>query len=126
MKNLLILFLFVSTFSKAQTYMGLPKKDIEKALKESKIPFKDTVTQKINWLQFKDQEKIVTLYMERDSVKYFTVSSALSEINKTIETYNKIFERQDKYRWVDYSHPKYELIFEVKKYSDAFTTIVSK
>jgi hypothetical protein len=126
MKNLLILFLFVSTFSKAQTYMGLPKKDIEKALKESKIPFKDTVTQKINWLQFKDQEKIVTLYMERDSVKYFTVSSALSEINKTIETYNKIFERQDKYRWVDYSHPKYELIFEVKKYSDAFITIVSK
>jgi hypothetical protein len=126
MKNLLILFLFVSTFSKAQTYMGLPKKDIEKALKESKIPFKDTVTQKINWLQFKDQEKIVTLYMERDSVKYFTVSSALSEINKTIEAYNKIFERQDKYRWVDYSHPKYELIFEVKKYSDAFITIVSK
>lgn len=127
MRTLTIILFFISFNSFAQqSYIGVSKKDLVKRLKENKITYKDTTSSNVNWMQFSDQGKIVTTYLNKDSVNYFTVFSKLEMINKTIESYNAQFERQDRYRWIDDSHPKHMLIVEIKKYSDGFISIISK
>lgn len=125
MKKLLTLFLFISSLAQAQ-YIGVPKKAIVKVLSEAKIQFKDTTTNKVNWMQFTESGKVVTLYLQKDSVQYFSTFAPLAEINKTIEAYNSAFERQGKFKWVDYSKPGNDLIVEIKKYSEGFLTVISK
>jgi hypothetical protein len=128
MKNLLyISFLLLPLLSRAQNYLGASKKDIKEFLKKSAIEVKDTVIQKRPVVQFTADASICNLYFEKDTVKYYSVFSPLTEINNTISAFvSQKYERTEKYKWVDYSHPAFEVIYEIKKYSDGFLTIVSK
>lgn len=127
MKKLLTIIFFVPLFCQAQNYLGAAKKDIKTFLKTSGVQPKDTVIKGQNILQYEDNAGKWTLYISHDTVNYYAVYSPLSEINQTITSFkDKKFDRVEKYKWVDYSHPAYEVIYEIKKYTDAFLTIISK
>lgn len=127
MKNILFILLFISSYSHAQTYIGASKKDLIKKLKEVNVKVKDTITANVNWLQFPDNGKMITTYMAKDTVQYFTILSPLSEINERIASFNAAkFERPEKLKWIDLSDKKYhELVYEIRKFNDGFLLIIS-
>jgi hypothetical protein len=125
MKIIPILLLFISSFAQGQNYIGLPKQSIVASLKKAGVSAKDTTVNKLNYLQFLDAGRLMTLYVQNDSIGFMQCEALLAEINKTIEVYNKQFDRQKTYVWLDYSHPTKEFIYEIRKNKDSFTTTIS-
>lgn len=127
MKTLLTIIFFLPLLGNAQGFLGASKKEVKDYLTRLEITPKDTTIQKKNVLQYQYNGSNLNLYLFNDTVHYYTVFSPLSEINNTIGSFaSQKFQREEKYKWIDYSHPVFEVIYEIKKYTKGFLTIVSK
>jgi hypothetical protein len=104
MKNLLILFLFISSFCQAQNTIGFTKKELISWTKKHSLPSQEIDSLKV--VKYQIKESIYEANLVKDTVQFINIIDDRKRLNKVKQEYDQWLYMVDKFKWMEYFEDK--------------------